>query len=153
MAGNSQKPENYDEQLKSMYNNTVSLITPEELSQMLEEDKNLVLLDAREVNEFKVSHIQGARCIGYDYFNKKAVKDIPKDAPIVVYCSLGVRSEKVGEQLLADGYTDVKNLYGGIFEWVYYDKTIIDKKGNETQKVHTFDSDWSKWLIKGEKVY
>ncbi len=153
ISGLSQKPDNYDEQLKSMYKNTVPLITQDELVNELEKNSNLVLLDAREMNEYKVSHLEGARYIGYDNFNKKTVKDIPKDASIVVYCSLGVRSEIIGEKLLEAGFSNVKNLYGGIFEWVYYDNTIIDKKGNETQNVHTFDKDWSKWLIKGEKVY
>ena len=30
---------------------------------------------------------------------------------------------------------------------------IIDTLGNDTEKVHTFNKDWSKWLKKGKKVY
>ena len=47
----------------------------------------------------------------------------------------------------------MKNLYGGIFEWKYQDQVIIDKKGNETDDVHAYDEEWSKWLLKGKKVY
>ena len=148
-----QKPENYDNDLKAMYKNTIPLITPEELSEEMQTDTTIVLLDAREPGEYKVSHLDGAELVGFNEFKMKSVKNIPKDAEIVVYCSLGVRSEIVAEKLKEAGYTNVKNLYGGIFEWVYDNQKIVDKKGKETEKVHAYDAEWSKWLLKGEKVY
>jgi rhodanese-related sulfurtransferase len=148
-----QKPENYDDDLKAMYKNTIPLITPDELSKEMKTDSAIILLDAREPGEYKVSHLDGAELVGFNEFKMKSVKNIPKDAEIVVYCSLGVRSEIVAEKLKEAGYTNVKNLYGGIFEWVYNDNKIVDKKGNETEKVHAYDAEWSKWLLKGEKVY
>ena len=36
---------------------------------------------------------------------------------IIVYCSIGVRSEDIGEKLKELGYTKILNLYGGIFDW------------------------------------
>lgn len=148
-----QKPSGYDEQLKVMYKNTVELITPNDLSNEMNANNAIVLLDAREFNEYKVSHIEGARHIGYNSFSIKSLDDIPKDSEIVVYCSLGVRSEQIGEKLNEAGFENVKNLYGGIFEWTYQDHAIIDKKGNKTDKVHAYNEEWSKWLLKGEKVY
>lgn len=148
-----QKPADYDDQLKAMYNNTVELITVDDLSNEMKTTSELVLLDTREMNEFKVSHIEGARYIGYNNFSISSLKDIPKDTEIVVYCSLGVRSEQIGEKLKEAGFKNVKNLYGGIFEWKYQEQVIIDKKGNETDEVHTYDKEWSKWLLKGNKVY
>ncbi len=148
-----QKPDNYDTDLKAMYKNTIPLITPEELSEEMQTDTTIVLLDAREPGEYKVSHLDGAELVGFNEFKMKSVKNIPKDAEIVVYCSLGVRSEIVAEKLKEAGYTNVKNLYGGIFEWVYDNQKIVDKKGKETEKVHAYDAEWSKWLLKGEKVY
>ena len=153
IATYGQKPENYDEDLKAMYKNTIPLISPEELSAEMESDSAIILLDAREPAEYKVSHLEGAELVGFNEFKIKSVKNIPKDAEIVVYCSLGVRSEIVAEKLKEAGYTHVKNLYGGIFEWVYDDQVIVDKKGKETQKVHTYDAEWGKWLLKGDKVY
>jgi len=148
-----QKPTNYDDQLKGMYKNTIELISVEDLSKEIETNKGIVLLDARELNEFKVCHIEGAWCVGYDKFSIEIMEDIPKDSEIVVYCSLGVRSEQVGEKLKEAGYLNVKNLFGGIFEWKYLDQEVVDKKGNPTNKVHTYNENWSKWLLKGEKVY
>ncbi len=148
-----QKPADYDEQLKGMYKNTVELISVDELSIEKKSNTGLVLLDAREINEFKVCHIEGAYCIGYNNFSIEVMEDIPKDSEIVIYCSLGVRSEHIGEKLKEAGYQNVRNLYGGIFEWKYRDQIVVDKKGNPTDKVHTYDENWSKWLLKGEKVY
>ncbi|MCF6279206.1 MAG: rhodanese-like domain-containing protein [Flavobacteriaceae bacterium] len=131
---------------------TVPYISVDSLKLIL---RKVILLDAREKNEYKVSHLRGAKYVGYTNFNlKKAMKDLPeKDAKIVVYCSLGVRSEDVGEKLKNAGYTNVLNLYGGIFDWKNKDYKVYDTKEKETQKVHAFDEDWGKWLLKGEKVY
>lgn len=114
-----------------------------------------ILFDAREPKEFEVSHLKTATCVGYDNFNINAIeKKYPnKNKKIVVYCSLGIRSETIGEKLKKAGYTNVYNLYGGIFEWKNKAFTVIDSEAKETEKVHTFNKDWSQWLKKGEKVY
>lgn len=115
-----------------------------------------ILLDAREEKEFKVSHLKEAICVGYNKFNlKETLKKLPKDknAKIVVYCSLGVRSETVAHKLIEAGYTNVYNLYGGIFKWKNSNFKVVDTLGNTTEKVHAFDKKWGKYLKEGEKVY
>ncbi|WP_299669357.1 rhodanese-like domain-containing protein [uncultured Polaribacter sp.] len=115
-----------------------------------------ILLDAREEKEFKVSHLKEAVLVGYDHFKlKETLQILPKDkdAKIVVYCSLGIRSETVSHKLIQEGYTNVYNLYGGIFEWKNNNFQVVDTLGNSTEKVHAFSKNWSKWLKKGEKVY
>jgi rhodanese-related sulfurtransferase len=112
-----------------------------------------VFLDAREKEEFDVSHIKSAKHVGYKDFDLARVKNIKKSDPIIVYCSVGYRSEKIGEQLIANGYTNVSNLYGGIFEWVNEGYLVFDSSGNATPKVHAYDQAWGIWLSQGEKVY
>jgi rhodanese-related sulfurtransferase len=117
---------------------------------------NAILLDAREKKEFEVSHLENAICVGYDKFKlKETLAKLPEDknVKIVVYCSLGIRSETVANKLIEAGYTNVFNLYGGIFEWKNANFQVVDTLGKETEKVHTFNKDWSKWLKKGQKVY
>ena len=117
---------------------------------------NTILLDAREEKEFKVSHLKNALFVGYDSFKlKETLKKLPKDkdTKIVVYCSLGIRSEIIAHKLIKEGYTNVYNLYGGIFEWKNNDFQVIDTLGNTTEKIHVFNEEWTKWLTKGEKVY
>ncbi len=128
---------------------SVPVVTCNELKQM----PQAVRLDARERNEFDVSHLPNARWIGYTDFDLKRVADLPKTTPIVVYCSVGYRSEKVGEKLKAAGYTNVQNLYGSIFEWVNQGNPVVDSIGNPTQRVHAYSRTWGIWLKRGEKIY
>lgn len=138
----------FNNMLKTLLTHTVHEVLPTEITS----NKNIVYLDAREKKEFKVSHIKEATWVGYDTFNIKRVKDIPKNQKIVVYCSVGYRSEKIAEKLISAGYTDVSNLYGGIFEWVHENKEVVNKKGI-TQEVHAYDKEWGKWLDKGIKKF
>ncbi|HMB63940.1 MAG TPA: rhodanese-like domain-containing protein [Eudoraea sp.] len=116
---------------------------------------DMALLDARKKEEFEVSHLNGAFWVGYRDFSldRVLVKFPDKSTGIVVYCSVGVRSEKIGEQLIRAGYSNVKNLYGGIFEWKNHGYPVYDKAGTETNRVHAFSKKWGKLLTKGVKVY
>ncbi|TFG78674.1 MAG: rhodanese-like domain-containing protein [Flavobacteriales bacterium] len=116
---------------------------------------HIVLIDTRAKEEFQVSHLKEAFWTGYKEFEKDSVlaRITDKNTPIVVYCSIGVRSEDIGEKLMALGYSDVKNLYGGIFEWVNKGYPVYDSKEEETNKVHAFNKHWGELLQKGERVY
>ena len=113
-----------------------------------------ILLDSRELTEFETSHIQNAIHVGYNDFKIETVTNqiTDKSTTIVVYCSLGIRSEDIAEQLEKAGYTNVFNLFGGIFEWKNNDFKIYNDKG-ETDDVHAFSKEWSQWLLKGNKIY
>ena len=121
----------------------------------LQAKDNFILLDARESKEFNVSHIKGSIHVGYDHFDSKKVTALLKDknATIIVYCSIGVRSEKIGERLLKLGYKNVFNLYGGIFEWKHQGGKVVNNQNVETDEIHTFNKEWSVYLTKGKKVY
>jgi rhodanese-related sulfurtransferase len=114
-----------------------------------------ILLDSREPREYQVSHIPNALFVGYDYFKPEKVSKLIKNrnTPIVVYCSIGVRSEQIGEKLQKMGYTNVYNLYGGIFEYKNKGGKVINTKNQETDSIHTFNKQWSIYLTKGIKVY
>lgn len=116
---------------------------------------NYHLLDSRETREFEVSHLRDAVYVGYDSFNLETVLNlIPnKQDTVIVYCSLGIRSEDVGEKLQDAGYSHVYNMYGGIFEWKNKDKVVYNSLGIPTEEVHAFTKDWGQWLHRGIKVY
>ncbi len=117
--------------------------------------ENIVLLDTRKKEEFEVSHLKNAIWVGHQDFTEERVtsKISDKNAPIIVYCSIGVRSEDIGERLQKAGYTNIKNLYGGIFEWKNHGNAVYGPKQIETDSVHAFDKEWGKLLKKGVKVY
>jgi len=138
----------FDEKISSMISFDVPLISVEELK--AKKDK-VLLLDARELAEYQVSHIKGARYIGYKNFDKADLANVSKDQEIVLYCSIGYRSEKIGERLQKMGYTKVYNLYGSIFEWVNQGNTVVDEKGKPTSLMHGYNKNWSRW-IEGDKI-
>lgn len=114
-----------------------------------------VLLDSRELSEYNTSHLKDAIHVGYNEFNIKTVTDqiTDKSTTIVVYCSIGIRSEDIAEQLKKKGYTNVFNLYGGIFEWKNNNFPVFNSEEKTTENVHAYSKEWSKWLLKGTKIY
>lgn len=129
---------------------TVPIISVDSLNQNLAE---FTVLDAREIEEFEVSHLRNAIYVGYNNFSiNKVMKKIAANKPIVVYCSIGYRSEKIGEQLQKKGYK-VYNLYGGIFQWTNQGYEVVNSATKPTKKVHGYDKNWGKWLTRSEVVY
>ena len=139
------------ESLDTLNVGSVEYIHPENMAQL----KDVVVLDAREKEEFEVSHLENAIWVGYSDFDvEKTNKFISeKNKPIVVYCSIGARSEDIGEKLEQAGYKNVKNLFGGIFLWKNLGYPVFDESNQETEKVHTFSKEWAPLLTNGYKVY
>ncbi len=142
---------NMDRTIRTLNTGSVPYIQTEEA---VSQD-SVLFLDTRKIKEYEVSHLKNAVWVGYDDFDPEKLKEtVPnQDTPIVVYCSIGVRSEDIGEKLQKLGYTNIKNLYGGIFKWKNLGHPVFDTIGNETEKVHAYDKFWGKLLTKGEKVY
>jgi len=132
----------FNSKVKDYVKGTVALIDADELAAGRSQ---YLILDARESDEYEVSHIEGAKRIGYDDPDYEVLIDVPNDTEIVVYCSIGYRSEKIGEKLMERGYKNVRNLYGGIFEWSNRAYPLIDTNGTSTRELHTYSRSWSKW--------
>ena len=145
----SKKERRYNKMLDTMLSHSVEEVGVKEVNQ----SNDVIWLDSREKEEYEVSKIDGAVWVGYDDFDFERVSGISKEEEIIVYCSIGYRSEKIAERLKSEGYKNVKNLYGGIFSWVNNDKKVYDTTGVETNKVHAYNRLWGIWLEKGEKVY
>ncbi len=129
---------------------TVPIIKPDKA---YAKHSQYVFLDARENAEYAVSHIAGALQIGYNFPDFSCLKDIPKNQPIVVYCSVGYRSEKMAEKLISLGYKKVYNLYGGIFSWSNSRLPLVDTQQKNTLRVHGYNKSWGIWLNTPEVVY
>ncbi|MDX2286672.1 MAG: rhodanese-like domain-containing protein [Bacteroidia bacterium] len=139
----------FNAMLKTLLAHTV----PEQAVSGAPEPGQAVYLDARAYREFEVSHIPGAVWVGYDDFDLARVEGLDRSRPVVVYCSVGYRSEKVSEKLLAAGFTQVSNLYGGIFEWCNQGRPVVNAAGAPTEQVHAYNRKWGIWVSRGEKVY
>jgi rhodanese-related sulfurtransferase len=134
------------------YTNDFPTVTPK----LLENEWSsgaVLLLDAREPSEYRVSRIPGARFIGVSLNYEKIRESTPLDTPIVVYCSVGARSQDVAIRLKAMGYTNIRNMYGGIFYWAGLGFPMEDHQGNRTIQVHGYNTEWGKWVWNATAVY
>ncbi len=139
----------FDSKVEKTISFTVPLIGVEELVNNMDQYE---VFDTRKKEEYEMSHIPGAKYLGYRDFDIAKLNDLPKETPIVLYCSIGYRSEKIGEELIDAGYTNVFNLYGSLFEWVNQENEIVDKDGLPTKEVHTYNRSWSKWVDENKAI-
>lgn len=76
-------------------------------------------MDTRTQEEYDEEHIPGAILIPYDEITEKAEGVLTdKDQLILVYCRSGRRSKLTAEDLVALGYTNIKE-FDGIIDWPY----------------------------------
>lgn len=78
---------------------------------------DFLLVDVREPGEAEITSIAGAELAPRGQILAGEI-ELPRDRPIIVHCKSGVRSAEVLKALLGAGFTDVRNLRGGILEWV-----------------------------------
>jgi rhodanese-related sulfurtransferase len=132
----------YQKKLQWLLRHNVKEISVAEVANFQE----VIYIDAREKAEYNVSHIENSVWVGYEDFNMETVKNLDKSKLIVVYCSVGYRSEKVAEKLEKAGFKTVYNLYGGMFEWYNQGLPILDNQGKPTDKIHTYNEKWGQWV-------
>lgn len=96
------------------------LLSPRQVAKRLEQPRSgLILLDVRTPQEWVMDgRIEGATLIPIDEIEARAPAELPKDAEIIVYCHVGVRSSAVAHFLAQTGYTNVSDLEGGIDAWM-----------------------------------
>lgn len=141
----AQNPEGFETMAKKMADKTVPIIKSTQVTKLQAKGKEIVFLDSRELSEYEVSHIKGAKHIGYDDFDMNSVKGIDKNATIIVYCSVGYRSGKIGKQLREAGFTSVFNLWGGLFDWANNGNPVY-ANNKEVTLIHPYNNNWGKWL-------
>lgn len=138
----------YKTLLSTLYDSDFPVVKPEQIEDL----SNYQVLDTREKVEFDVSHLQNANWVGYDTFDIKKLEDLDKEKPVLVYCTVGARSQDIGKKLKEAGFKNVYNLYGGIIQWSNEELPLFHEN-KPTNKVHTYSKSWGIWLNKGEKVY
>jgi len=92
-------------------------ITPVELKQRVDAGDNLFILDVREPNEYQINRIQGSMLIPLGEIPRR-YQELDRTREIIVHCKMGGRSAKAVDYLRTVGFTKVKNLRGGILEWI-----------------------------------
>ncbi len=119
----------------------VEHVSTSALSETLEDT---LVIDVRKAEEFAVSRIPGA-VHAPDAESLLEVAGTAGDRPIVVYCSLGVRSSIAVRELESAGYESVFNLDGSLFLWANEGRPLVNDAG-ETDKAHPFNAWWGRYL-------
>jgi adenylyltransferase/sulfurtransferase len=101
----------------NIFGGGVPVISASELKAVLEsKGAKPVLVDVREKNEWDFGHINGAIHIPLGQLSGR-MKELDSAAPTVVYCRSGSRSSAGASMLKKAGFTDVRNLSGGMIAW------------------------------------
>jgi rhodanese-related sulfurtransferase len=77
----------------------------------------LTIVDVREPELYAEGHIPGAINMPWPEVKDIAAAQLPKDHAIVMVCHGGPMGDEVAERLVAAGFTDVRNLAGGMRKW------------------------------------
>lgn len=101
---------------------TAPRVRPAELKQWLDAGKPVVMLDTRNDYEIKLGTFTGAVPIGIQHFRDfpRAVQRLPEEvrnAPVVTFCTGGIRCEKAAAYLMHSGFREVYQLDGGILRY------------------------------------
>jgi rhodanese-related sulfurtransferase len=92
-------------------------ITIEELKERMDKGENLNLIDVREEYEFDEFNI-GATLIPLGELPDRLEEiEAWKEQEILIHCRSGARSGRAKEYLTSEGYTNVRNVLGGMLAW------------------------------------
>lgn len=92
-------------------------ISMKKAMEVMETEKNYIILDVRTQEEYAQKHIPGAICVPNETITTNEIPELPqKDQLILVYCRSGNRSKQAAEKLAKLGYTNIME-FGGIIDW------------------------------------
>ena len=136
---------------------TGDYVTPKELYAMYENNEDVIVLDTRNEYETRVGLFENAVDLQLDTFRDfpDAIKQLPeeyKDKQIVMYCTGGIRCEKASAVMLKAGFSDVRQLEGGVLDYfketggkywngdcfVFDERVALDTDLNETEYIYCY---------------
>ena len=114
-------------------------IMPWDLTERLEQNPGIILLDVREPAEFQVMHIPGSINVprgilesscDWDYDDTIPELAAGHEREVVVICRSGNRSVLAADVMQQMGFTNVVSLKTGVRGWNEYDQPLVDADGN-----------------------
>lgn len=102
---------------KSETSSSYKTISSTEAQQMIEDNKDALILDVRTAAEYESGHIPNAVNLSNEDIQAGKVDSLKdKSQLIMVYCRSGNRSRQAAQKLAELGYTNVVD-FGGIQSW------------------------------------
>jgi phage shock protein E len=100
-------------------------VTPDEAEKLIQQKKDLIVLDVRTSDEFADGHIAGAQNLDFfssDFATKLAALDPTKS--YLVHCQAGGRSSKAVELMRQHNFGEVYHLKDGFHAWAEAGKPV-----------------------------
>ncbi len=116
----------------------VNEIMPWDLSRILGEGGQPILLDVREPAEFALLHLRGAinvprgvleQSCEWDYDETVPALAGGRDQDLVVICRTGKRSALAVDVMMTMGFGKVVSLKTGVRGWIDYEQSLVDGQG------------------------
>ena len=96
---------------------TIRYVSMDEIKEIMKENTDYIILDARTIEEYNEGHIPNAICIPNETIDESVVTKLQrKDQLILIYCRSGNRSKQAATKLAKFGYTNLVE-FGGIIDW------------------------------------
>ncbi len=109
------------------------------------ETNDILLVDVRDLVEFEVSHLEGARSLPLAELKSSGwPAEWRRDRPVILYCTVGYRSG-IAAQILQEQGLETKNLVGGILALAQADQPLFDGS-RQTLRVHTWRESLA-WMV------
>lgn len=98
-------------------------ISNDELKKWLDDGKDITLLDMRNEFEVDLGSFENAKQLNIRNFRdiiqlESKINQLPKDKPLVTFCTGGIRCEKGANLLAQNGFDQVFQLEGGIIKYI-----------------------------------
>ncbi len=117
----------------------ISEITTDQLTEMLKQNPDLVLVDVREKDEQERGVIPEAKLIPRGFLELKIEDAVPdRNREIVAYCAGGTRSALAAQSLMELGYKKVHSLVGGYTKWANEGRPTLKKSFLDSQKLERY---------------
>ncbi|MBC8143972.1 MAG: rhodanese-like domain-containing protein [bacterium] len=129
----------------------ITTLEPAQLEAELAGERPPLLIDTRTPEEFAISHLANAQFANAATFDLDEVDDIDRDRSIVLYCSAGQRSAMVARRMKDLGFTNVRNLYGGMFLW-YNEGHPVYRDMERIERIHPYNALWGQYLTRPGKA-
>ena len=107
-----------------------------------------MIIDARTPEEFEVSHIENAVL-----YTEKMLDNIDENQALMIYCTVGVRSNSLANELSKKGFKHVYELKTGILGWKNESFPVVNQENELTEDVHVYNAFFSRFLKQGKAVY
>jgi len=124
-------------------------LPPKELKRWLDEKRPVALLDTRNDYEVSLGTFQGAIDLNLKNFREfpaaaAALPDEVKKQPVVMFCTGGIRCEKIGPYMKGLGFEQIYQLEGGILK--YFEECQQANK-NTTKALASSSTNAWRWIL------